>query len=114
MVAIFRLKPDVAKQCQERVRAVSEKQKRFKKHLAKSSEARVIKKGWILTQRKMECQLEKQALPPRRLPAQVLERILFPKRLRIPVAANVALAASIIAHPYFTVFFLTVKIAPYT
>jgi hypothetical protein len=48
----------------------AKKQKRFKKHLAKSSEARVMKKGWILTQRKMEYQLEKQALPPRRLPAQ--------------------------------------------
>jgi hypothetical protein len=44
----------------------------------------------------------------------MLERVLFAKRLRFPVAAKVALAASIIAHPNFSVFFLTVKIAPYT
>ena len=79
----------------------------------KSSEVRVIKKKWMLTQRDKECQSDKQVLQQKYLPAKVFERMLLIKRLRIIVAASVALVASIMIHPNIAVLIIPVSTALY-
>jgi hypothetical protein len=79
----------------------------------KSSEVRIIKKKWIQKQREEECHAGKNVLQQKFFPAKVFERMLLTKRLRMVVAASVALIASIMIHPNLAVLIIPVSSALY-
>ena len=76
-------------------------------------EVRVIRKKWIAKTGNMQRKPEKQLVPQRNLLTRAVERLFLAKRLRVIVAASVALGASLLIHRNLAVIVAPVSTALY-
>ena len=70
---------------------------------------RVIKKKWFSTIGGEDREFELQPFPRRILPTKAVERILLTKRLRVIVAASVALGGTLLIHPSLAIIIVPVS-----
>jgi len=78
------------------------------------AEVRVIKKKWFPKAGSNQCELEQQLAPQRSCLTKAVKRTLLTKRLRVIVAASVALGASLMIHPSLAIVVVPVSTALYT
>jgi hypothetical protein len=69
----------------------------------------VIKKKWFSKIGDEDREFELQPLQQRIFPAKAVERVLLAKRLRVIVAASVALGASLLIHPSLAIIIVPVS-----